>query len=86
MAATDPRRTFEEKADIAAEIYDRQVRPTLQPSDDNKFVAIDVETGDFEIDKDDYTAITRLGERHPEADIWLERVGQPTPYKIRRGR
>ncbi len=86
MAATDPRRTLDEKARLGAEVYDRRVRPTLQPGDDYKFVAIDVETGDYEIDKDDYTAVTRLQERHPEADVWLERVGQPTAYKLRRGR
>ena len=86
MAVTDPRRSLDELARLGAEVYDRRVRPTLQPVDDNKLVAIDVETGDFEIDEDDYTAVTRLRERRPEADIWLERVGQPAACKMRRGR
>jgi hypothetical protein len=86
MAATDSRRTPEELARLGAEIYDQRVRPTLGPGDDSKSVAIDVETGDFEIDADDYTAVTRLRARRPEADMWLERVGRPAAYVMRRRR
>jgi hypothetical protein len=83
MAATDPRRTLDELAKLGTEVYDRQVRPKLRPEDDFKFVAVDVETGEFEVDPDDYTAITRLLARMPEADIWLERAGQPAAWKMR---
>ena len=47
------------------------MRPILRPEDDGKFVAIDVGTGDFEIDDDDYTAVVRLRTRSPRAEIWL---------------
>ena len=83
MAAIDPRRTPGELAGLAAEVFDRCVRPTLRPEDDNKFVALDVATGDFEVDADDYSAVMRLRERTPGAEIWLERVGQPTAYQMR---
>jgi hypothetical protein len=86
MANTDSRRTPEELARLGDEVYDRKVRPTLRPEDDLKYVAIDVESGEFEIDPDDYTAVMRLRTRLPEADIWLERVGQPAAIKIRRDR
>jgi len=55
----------------------------LHPEDDGKFVAIDVETGDFEIDPDDYTAATSLQSRAPNANVWLMRVGYPTTYQMR---
>jgi hypothetical protein len=58
------------------------VRPTLRPEDDGKFVAIDVTTGEFEIDGDDYTAVMRLRSRKPEADMWLMRAGYPTTCRI----
>jgi hypothetical protein len=84
MAATDRRRTLEEMGQLGPEVYNRLVRPKLGPDDDNKIVAVDVDTGDFEIDADDYTAVMRLLARNPEGNIWLERVGQPTVCKIRR--
>jgi hypothetical protein len=65
------------------EVYDRLVRPKLRPEDTDKYVAIDVETGDFEVDWDDYTANMKLLARCPADRIWLERVGHAAAYKIR---
>lgn len=65
------------------EAFDRHVRPKLRPEDDGKYVAIEIGTGDYEVDADDYTAVIRLRSRHPGGDIWLERAGQPTAYKLR---
>jgi hypothetical protein len=86
VPATIPRRTLDELARLGGEIYDRQVRPALQTEDDGKFVAIDVETGDHEIDADDYAAVARLRSRKPAADIWLMRAGFPTTYRMGVGR
>jgi hypothetical protein len=86
MPATEPHRTTEELALLGSEVFDRQVRPTLQPEDDGKFVAIDIGTGDHEIDDDDYAAVTRLRTRCPSAEVWLGRVGQPAAYRMRRRR
>ena len=86
MPAAEPRRSPEELARLGAEVFDRHVRPVLRPEDDGKFVAIDVGTGDYELDDDDYAAVTRLRARRPEAEVWLERAGQPTAYQMRRDR
>lgn len=56
--------------------------PTLERGGDGKFVAIDIETGAYELDRDDYTATERLLSRHPHAQIWLLRVGQRTAYHL----
>ena len=84
MPVTEPQRTPEELARLGAEAFNRHVRPKLRPEDDGKFVAIDVVTGDHEIDEDDYTAVTRLRARRPSADVWLECVGQPASCRLRR--
>jgi hypothetical protein len=84
MPGTESQHTPEELARLGAEAFDRHVRPSLRPEDDGKFVAIDVVTGDYEMDADDYAAVTRLRVRRPSADVWLARVGQPTAYKLRR--
>ncbi len=86
MPTTGQRRTLDELARLGAEVFDRQVRAALRPEDDGKFVAIDVETGDYEIDEDDYAAVTRLRSRSPAADVWLMRAGYPTTCRIGVGR
>ena len=82
MPTTQPRRTPDELASIGGDIFDRQVRPALRPEDDGKFVAIDVETGDYEMDEDDYAAVARLRSRKPAADVWLMRAGYPATYRM----
>jgi hypothetical protein len=84
MSASEPRHSPEELARLGAEVFDRQVRPLLRPDDDDKFVAIDVGSGDHELDEDDYAAVMRLRARRPSAEIWLGRVGQPAAYHMRR--
>ena len=86
MPATEPHRNPEEVARLGADVFERQVRPALGPDDDGKFVAIDIATGDYELDEDDYAAVTRLRARRPSAEIWLGRVGQPAAYRMRAGR
>jgi hypothetical protein len=84
MPATESHRTPEELARLGTEAFDRHVRPTLRPEDEGKFVAIDLATGDYETDADDYAAVMRLRSRRPSADLWLMRVGQPATYRMRR--
>jgi hypothetical protein len=86
MPATEPYHTPEEVARLGVELFDREVRPALGSEDDGKFVAIDLTTGDYELDEDDYTAVMRLRTRHAAAEIWLGRVGQPAAYRMRQGR
>jgi hypothetical protein len=75
-------RTLDELAVLGQEIFDQKVQPALRPEDDGKFVAIDVDSGDYVVDKDDYAATARLRSRKPAADIWLMRAGYPTTYRI----
>jgi hypothetical protein len=82
MPTTERRHTFEELDRLGSEIFQRRVQPGLQPTDEGKFVAIDVESGEFEIDKDDYTAVDRLQSRLSNPDIWLMRAGYDTTYTI----
>jgi hypothetical protein len=86
MPSTDPRSSPEELARLGADVFDRQVQPALRPEDDGKFVAIDVGTGDYELDEDDYAAVTRLRNRRPSAEVWLGRVGQRAAYRMRQAR
>ena len=82
MPPTQSRRPLDELGRLGDAIYDRQIRPTRRPEDRGKFVAIDVDTGEYEMDEDDYTAVKRLLGRIPAADSWLVRVGYPTTCRI----
>ena len=82
MNTTKPRHTLEELDRLGSEIFDRRVKPTLRPEDHGKFVAIDVDTGEYEMDEDDYKAVMRLLDRIPAADSWLICAGYPTTYRI----
>jgi hypothetical protein len=82
MADRGPRYSKEEFARRGQELYDRVVRPKLRPEDDFKFVAIDIETGEYEIDADDHTAVMRLWDRLPDPQPWLMQVGQRGAHRL----
>ena len=83
MTATEQHLPPEELARLGTEAYERHVRPHIRPEDHFKFVAIDVASGAYEIDRVDAHAILRLRARLPGAEIWLTRVGRPeAAYKF----
>lgn len=82
MPATSDAVLAEEER-LATEVYDRLVRPTLRPKDDGKYLAIAFETGDFEIDADDYAAARRLLTRRPGARVWLMRTDGAAASRLR---
>jgi len=56
-------------------IYEKELCPVLEKDNDGKFVAIDIETGAYEVDDDELAASDRLLTRVPNAQIWLRRIG-----------
>jgi hypothetical protein len=75
VAATRPRYSKEEFARRGDLIYERDVRPAVGAGNEGKFVAIDIETGAYELDADEQAASDRLLGRVPDAQVWLRRVG-----------
>ena len=76
MAVRGPRFSKEEHARRGTSIYEQQVRPQVEAGNQGKIVAIDVETGAFEVADDTLTASDRLLARCPDAQIWCVRVGR----------
>ncbi len=72
---TEPRYSKEDFARRGDEIYERQVGPEVEAGNEGKFIAIDIETGAYEIDADELVASDRLLARHPEAQVWLRKIG-----------
>jgi hypothetical protein len=82
MSVRGPRYESKEYARRGKEVFERCVRPTLRSEDENRFIAIDIETDDFEIDEDDFAASERLLIRRPDAQIWMERAGHRAAYRL----
>lgn len=75
MTVRQPRYSKEEFARRGDEIYETRIRAQLENSSRGKIVAIDIETGDFEVDQSEIAACDRLEARHPDAQIWIVRIG-----------
>jgi hypothetical protein len=57
------------------ELYCRLILPQLSNDDTGRFVALDIESGEYEIDDDQVEASLRLRRRLPESQTWLQRIG-----------
>ena len=60
----------------------RVVQPNATPEDHGKYVAIDVDSGEYVIDRDDAQAVVRARAGHPDAALWLARIGYRTTYRF----
>ena len=74
MPAGKRRYSKEEFARRGDALVESKVRPNLTPADEDKFVAIDIETGEYELDRNEMKAADRLCKRIPDPQIWLVHV------------
>lgn len=79
-----PRYSREEIARRGDEVYEHELLPRLGPHDEGKFALVDVESGDYEIDRDEIAASDRLLARRPDAQIWIRQVGSRFARRVRR--
>ncbi len=73
MAMIRPRKG--EIAKRGDEIYEEKVRPTLKKKDHGKYVAIDINTCEYEIAADLLQACDRLEARVSQPRTWVVRIG-----------
>jgi hypothetical protein len=75
MTVRQPRYSKEEFARRGHEIYESQVRAEVEEGNHGKIVAIDIETGAFEVANDSLTAARQLLQHCPDAQIFGIRIG-----------
>ena len=63
-------------------IYEQQIRNKVEAKYKGKFLVIDIETGEYEVDADDLMATKRLLAKRPDAILYGLRIGFLTPYQI----
>lgn len=75
MTVRQPRYNKEEFAQRGDVLYESQIRQQVEEGNHGKIVAIDLETGDFEVDASEIAACDRLEARHQDAQVWIIRIG-----------
>ncbi len=68
--------TKEEIASRGRLLYEQNLRGVIEADNLNKFLIIDIETGDYEIDTDDLAASDRAHQKHPNGVFYGMRIGR----------
>jgi hypothetical protein len=82
MTVRQPRYGKEEFAQRGHEVYEFQVRSQVEEGNYGKIVAIDIETGAFEVADDSLTAAKQLLIRFPDAQIFGIRIGHRAVHRF----
>ena len=72
----------EEFAQLAKEIYYRDIRPQVIEQHRGEFLVLDVESGDYEIDAEHLAAAKRLMARRPNGRRFGFRIGYSAVYSF----
>jgi len=82
MTVRQPRYSKEEFARRGNQIYESQVRPQVEEGNQGRIVAIDIETGAFEVADDSLKAAKQLLIRFPDAQIFGIRIGHRAVHRF----
>jgi len=82
VSVRQPRYSKEEFARLGKAIYEDRVRSQVEASNHGKIVAIDIETGAFEVADDSLTAAKQLLQRYPDAQIFGIRIGHRAVHRF----
>jgi hypothetical protein len=82
MSLRRPRYSKEALARRGHEIYESQVRSMVEFGNRGKIVAIDIETGEYEVADNSMAAAETLLKRCPDAQILGIRIGYSTVHRF----
>jgi hypothetical protein len=63
-------------------LYEQQIRPLVEAGNEGRIVAIDVQSGAFEVAKTVLDATDRLYAHMPDALAWVVRIGHRAVWRI----
>jgi hypothetical protein len=73
----------DETAQRGKQLYEAKIRRLVETLETiGKIVAIDVDSGDYEVDSDVLAATRRLKARHESATVWAERIGYNAVFAV----
>ena len=74
--------TIDEICDRGEQIYKEQIKHLVEPLENGNFIAIDVESGDYEVAEEELDASHRLKARRPESVRFLAKIGCSAAYRL----
>jgi hypothetical protein len=77
-----PKFTSEEIVRRGQALYYSQIQPVVEPDNQSLFVAIDIETGHYELGSEGLLALRAALAVHPGAALYLHRIGYEAAYDI----
>ena len=80
MAVRQRRYSKEELARRGQELYNSGIRQKVEANNDGKIIAIDIETGNFEVNETIVSATNLLFQKYPNAQPWIIRIGHRAVY------
>jgi hypothetical protein len=82
MVKHEPRNSSDEFARRGNDLYEKKIRAQVEDGNDGKVVAIDIDSGQFEVAQDALTASDRLLAKCPTAQTWFVRIGHPALHRF----
>jgi hypothetical protein len=82
LSLSQSRYSTDETVRRAQELYEQLLRARLEPEHQGKYVAIDIETGEYEFGADYHAAAHTILSRKPDAAIGVLRIGYPAVGRI----
>jgi hypothetical protein len=82
MTIRQPRYSKEEHARLGTQMYEQCIRPQVETGNHGKIVALDVDSGDYEVSDESLIAADRLLARCPQAQIWFVRIGHEGVHRF----
>ncbi len=77
-----PRRPRDEVARVGKEIYERDIRRLVEAEHQGEVIAIDVGSGSYALGESAIAASESLQRQHPDAQVWLMRIGHRALYRF----
>ena len=77
-----PTYTVDEIVERGMALYERAIRSKVEEGNKGKFLVINIETGEYEIDSSHLAASDRAAARHPDAPLFAMRIGYPALGRI----
>lgn len=75
-------RTPQEVVQRGIELYEQQIKAQVEDGNQGKFLVINTETGEYEMDADDVLAAKQAKFRFSDAPLFTLRVGRAAAYRI----
>lgn len=72
-----PQYSTEEIVRRGKALYEQQLRAQVEAGNSGKVLVINVETGEYEMDKDHLAASDRAAAKYPGAPLYAMRIGSP---------